>query len=59
LAASANTGEQYLRSVIGQFDTLHADSDKQPRVMGIPLHPMISAGGGCSETRGADRHIGE
>jgi len=36
------TGEQYLRSVIDQFDTLYADSRKQPRVMGIPLHPMIS-----------------
>jgi allantoinase len=35
------TGEQYLRSVIDQFDTLHADSGKQPRVMGVPLHPMI------------------
>ena len=36
------TGEQYLRSVIDQFDVLYADSRKQPRVMGIPLHPMIS-----------------
>jgi allantoinase len=36
------TGEQYLRSVIDQFNTLYADSRKQPRVMGIPLHPMIS-----------------
>ena len=36
------TGEQYLRSVIDQFDALHADSRKQPRVMGVPLHPMIS-----------------
>jgi peptidoglycan/xylan/chitin deacetylase (PgdA/CDA1 family) len=36
------TGEQYLRSVIDQFDTLYADSTKQPRVMGVPLHPMIS-----------------
>jgi allantoinase len=36
------TGEQYLRSVIDQFDTLYADSRKQPRVMGIPLHPMLS-----------------
>jgi len=36
------TGEQYLRSVIDQFDTLYADSRKQPRVIGIPLHPMIS-----------------
>jgi peptidoglycan/xylan/chitin deacetylase (PgdA/CDA1 family) len=35
------TGEQYLRSVIDQFDTLYADSSKQPRVMGVPLHPMI------------------
>jgi allantoinase len=35
------TGEQYFRSVIDQFDTLYADSAKQPRVMGIPLHPMI------------------
>jgi allantoinase len=36
------TGEQYFRSVIDQFDALYADSRKQPRVMGIPLHPMIS-----------------
>jgi allantoinase len=36
------TGEQYLRSVIDQFDGLYADSRKQPRVMGVPLHPMIS-----------------
>ena len=28
------TGEQY--------DALYADSRKQPRVMGVPLHPMIS-----------------
>jgi allantoinase len=36
------TGEHYFRSVVDQFDTLHADSRKQPRVMGVPLHPMIS-----------------
>lgn len=36
------TGEQYLRSVVDQFDALYADSRKQPRVMGVPLHPMIS-----------------
>jgi peptidoglycan/xylan/chitin deacetylase (PgdA/CDA1 family) len=36
------TGEQYYRSVIDQFDQLYADSRKQPRVMGIPLHPMIT-----------------
>jgi allantoinase len=36
------TGEQYFRSVIDQFDALYADSRKHPRVMGVPLHPMIS-----------------
>ncbi|HEY6255743.1 MAG TPA: polysaccharide deacetylase family protein [Xanthobacteraceae bacterium] len=36
------TGEQYYRSVIDQFETLYAESEKQPRVMGIPLHPMIT-----------------
>jgi len=36
------TGEQYLQSLIDQFDTLYADSAKQPRVLGIPLHPMIT-----------------
>jgi peptidoglycan/xylan/chitin deacetylase (PgdA/CDA1 family) len=36
------TGEQYLQSVIDQFDALYADSRKQPRVLGLPLHPMIS-----------------
>jgi allantoinase len=36
------TGEQYFKSVIDQFDALYADSSKQPRVMGVPLHPMIS-----------------
>jgi allantoinase len=35
------TGEQYYRSVIDQFEALYADSRKHPRVMGIPLHPMI------------------
>jgi len=36
------TGEQYLQSLVDQFDALYADSAKQPRVMGIPLHPMIT-----------------
>ena len=36
------TGEQYYRSVMDQFEQLLADSAKHPRVMGIPLHPMIS-----------------
>ena len=35
------TGEQYLQSVVDQFDTLYADSRTQPRVLGLPLHPMI------------------
>ena len=36
------TGEQYLRSTVDQFDTLYADSSEHPRVMGIPIHPMIT-----------------
>jgi peptidoglycan/xylan/chitin deacetylase (PgdA/CDA1 family) len=36
------TGEQYLQSVVDQFDALYADSAKQARVLGIPLHPMIA-----------------
>ena len=36
------TGEQYYQSVIDQFEQLYADSAKHPRVMGIPLHPMIT-----------------
>jgi peptidoglycan/xylan/chitin deacetylase (PgdA/CDA1 family) len=35
------TGEQYLKSVTDQFDTLYADSARHPRVLGLPLHPMI------------------
>jgi hypothetical protein len=36
------TGDQYYRSVMDQFEGLLADSDRHARVMGIPLHPMIS-----------------
>jgi allantoinase len=36
------TGDQYYRTIMDQFEGLLADSRKQPRVMGIPLHPMIS-----------------
>ena len=36
------TGEQYFRSLMDQFEQLRVDSAKLPRVMGIPLHPMIS-----------------
>ncbi len=35
------TGEQYLRALTDQFDTLYADSQKTARVMGIPLHPFL------------------
>src|SRR6476660_5124656 len=34
------TGEQYLRSVMDQYEGLLADSGTHARVMGIPLHPM-------------------
>src|ERR1700741_3746991 len=36
------TGEQYYQSVIDQFERFYADSANQPRVMGIPLHSMIT-----------------
>lgn len=36
------TGEQYYKSLVDQFDTLYAESGKHSRVMGIPLHPMIT-----------------
>lgn len=35
------TGEQYYQSVVDQFDVLAADSLKQPRVMGLPIHPFL------------------
>ncbi len=35
-----HTGEEYYEMVASQFDTLYADSQKLPRVMGIPLHPF-------------------
>src|SRR5262249_29905303 len=38
----AYTGAPYRRSLIAQFEALAADSEKQPRLMGIPLHPMIT-----------------
>ena len=36
------TGDQYLRALTDQFDTLYADSQKTARVMGIPLHPFLT-----------------
>lgn len=38
----AYTGDQYLRALTDQFDTLYADSRKTARVMGIPLHPFLT-----------------
>src|SRR5438094_4534386 len=35
------TGDQYLKALTDQFDTLYADSQKTARVMGIPLHPFL------------------
>jgi allantoinase len=35
------TGEQYYQSIVDQFDTLVEDSRKQPRVMGLPIHPFL------------------
>jgi len=35
-----HTGEEYYQMVAAQFDTLYADSQQFPRVMGIPLHPF-------------------
>ncbi len=36
------TGEQYMTTLVNQFETLLADSSKLPRVLGIPLHPFIT-----------------
>ena len=35
------TGEQYFRVLMDQFETLYSESEKLPRVMGIPLHPFL------------------
>ena len=35
-----HTGEEYYQMAVNQFDTLYADSQKMPRVMGMPLHPF-------------------
>ena len=36
------SAEGFQKMICDQFDVLYADSRKQPRVMGVPLHPMIS-----------------
>lgn len=35
-----HTGDEYYQMLVNQFDTLYAESQKLPRVMGIPLHPF-------------------
>jgi allantoinase len=35
-----HTGDEYYQMLVSQFDTLYADSQKIPRVMGIPIHPF-------------------
>ncbi len=35
-----HTGEEFYRLLVDQFDTLYAESQRIPRVMGIPLHPF-------------------
>jgi len=36
------TGEEYLKAVTDQFETLYSESQKLARVMGIPLHPFLT-----------------
>jgi len=35
------TGQQYYQSVIDQFDVLLSESEKHPRVIGLPIHPFL------------------
>ena len=35
-----HTGEEYYQMAVNQFDALYEDSQKIPRVMGMPLHPF-------------------
>lgn len=35
-----HTGQEYYQLLVDQFDTLYAESQKLPRVMGVPLHPF-------------------
>jgi len=37
-----STGAQYQQALVDQFDTLYSDSQKSPRVLGIPLHPFFA-----------------
>jgi peptidoglycan/xylan/chitin deacetylase (PgdA/CDA1 family) len=37
---AGHSAGEYYQLLVDQFDTLYADSQKIPRVMGIPLHPF-------------------
>jgi peptidoglycan/xylan/chitin deacetylase (PgdA/CDA1 family) len=36
-----HSGQEYYRALVDHFDTLYADSQRLPRVLGIPLHPFL------------------
>lgn len=36
------TGDQYLKVLTDQFDTLYNESKKLPKAMGVPLHPFLA-----------------
>ena len=38
----ALTGPQYYQSVVEQFDVMVSESQKQSRVLGLPLHPFVA-----------------
>lgn len=35
------TGAEYFDAIVDQFETLYSESERIPRVMGIPLHPFL------------------
>ena len=37
-----HTAEQYLQVLTDQFETLYAESQKLPKVMGMPIHPYLT-----------------
>jgi allantoinase len=38
----AYTGDQYLGALTDQFEALYSESQKLPKVMGIPIHPYLT-----------------
>lgn len=41
-ARKGYTGDEYYRSVMDHFETLLSESERQPRVVGLGLHPMLT-----------------